>query len=83
MFSSLQVIWYPIAAVFSLVLRLLWHRTPPKDDIEILERPSTLRSKSFDSTATTIKQDSSHVKVVEVARDCSKNAGKECEGGNS
>ncbi|KAJ5548038.1 hypothetical protein N7513_005272 [Penicillium frequentans] len=81
MFSSMQIIWYPIAAVLNLVLRLLWYRTPPKDDIEILERPSTLRSKStqFDSTATTIKQDSSHVKVVEVARDCSENTTKECE----
>ncbi|KAJ5784934.1 uncharacterized protein N7503_010146 [Penicillium pulvis] len=82
MFSSLQIIWFPISAVFSLVLRLLWYRTPPKDDIEILERPSTLRSKSFDSIATTIKQDSSHVKVVEVAKDCSENAAKECGGGN-
>ncbi|KAJ5993932.1 hypothetical protein N7451_009656 [Penicillium sp. IBT 35674x] len=81
MFFSLQIIWYPIVAVFSLLLRLLWYRTPPKDDIEISER-SELRSKSFDSTATTVKQDSSHVKVVEVVRGCFDDAAKECEGGN-
>lgn len=100
MFFSLQIIWYPIAAGFSLLLRILWRRTTPENEIEIVDRPSTLRSESvrttlvlwmcgfvclriqFDSTATTIKQDLSHVKVVEVPEDCSENAAKECKGGN-
>ncbi|KAJ6014028.1 hypothetical protein N7540_008619 [Penicillium herquei] len=69
MFFPLQIVWYPIEAVINLLLRILGRRAQPEKDTEMVSLPT--RAESINSTATTAKEDPSHINIIEVQEDCS------------
>ncbi|KAJ5641093.1 hypothetical protein N7528_000718 [Penicillium herquei] len=68
MFFSLQIVWYPIEVVLNLLLRIFGRRKQPEKDTEMVTLST--RAESINSTATTAKQDPSHINTIEVQEDC-------------